>query len=224
MAESKARLLAWLVGINIFVGLVDGFFKQALYQWSPAAFQVYDFFHYVLLPGACWAWLWRRGALNPSDFGLARSGNTPGEQVLLAGLLGLGLWALYELSNTLFTSVLWPLGLGWRSEFQWGATLDASQWRPLLAVYYAATAGVVEEILFRACLFRLLAGAGGPGAAARYVSLSTLLFALTHWEQGSAAMLAAGVYGCCAAWLYLKLRDLWPLIGAHFLVDLIEFW
>lgn len=36
--------------------------------------------------------------------------------------------------------------------------------------------------------------------------------------------IATFVYGLFASALYLKLRDLWPLIGAHIVIDLWAFW
>jgi len=226
MTAPGAKLLAWLTGINIFIGLVDGFFKQALFEWSPAAFHGYDFFHYVALPGACALWIWRQGQVKPADLGLDRSGDTPGEGLLLGILLALVLWLLYKVAEYGFGALLANWGLFWRADFQWEQPLRNSEWRHGLAFYYAATAGLVEEVTYRGCLFRLLAGAGaGPRRSKwRFVWVSSLLFCLSHWEQGSAYMLAAGAFGLAAALIYLKLRDLWPLIIAHFLDDLVDFW
>lgn len=222
-----AKLLAWLTGINIFVGLVDGFFKQALYTWSPAAFHGYDFSHYVLLPGACALWIWRQGKVRPADIGLNRAGDTPGEGLLLGIVLALVLGLVYKATQYGMEALLPKWNLLWTSNFQWEDALNNSAWRPGLAVYYAATAAVVEEVTFRGCLRWLLAGGGARQewrSAWRFVWLSSLLFGASHWEQGSALMLAATAYGLAAALATLKLRDLWPLIGAHFLIDLFSFW
>ena len=62
-----------------------------------------------------------------------------------------------------------------------------------------------------------------PRAATVFVVTSTALFALVHWENGAAELAAAAVYGLIAAWLYLRMGSLWPLVAAHFLIDLVAF-
>lgn len=227
MVAPGASLLAWLTGINIVIGLVDGFFKQALFEWSPAAFHGYDFFHYVALPGACALWVWREGKIRAADLGLNRAGEVPGEGFLLSLGLALVLGLVYKLSQYGLEALLPKWNLLWTSDFQWEQALSKSAWRPGMVIYYAATAAVIEEITFRGCLRWLLAGGGAEPSrrsAWRFVWMSSLLFGASHWEQGLAPMLAATAFGLAAALAYLKLRGLWPLIAAHFLIDVASFW
>jgi membrane protease YdiL (CAAX protease family) len=55
------------------------------------------------------------------------------------------------------------------------------------------------------------------------VVATSIVFALVHWENGGPGLLAAGAYGFGAALLYLKLRNLWPLVVAHVVTDVISF-
>jgi membrane protease YdiL (CAAX protease family) len=226
----KSRLVVWLVAINIGLSLIDGFFKQSLYLWSPSGFFAYDVFHKVLLPGASFAWILRYGEISLHEIGLAKPGIGPGQMklgpmVVASVVLWLLLDGIYYVSEDVISRVLWKFDLLWWSDFQWDTTLKDSAVRPLQAMYYAMTAGLVEEVLFRGLLFWMIVGKQVQKARCRrYLWLSSLLFALTHWEQGSSWMLAAGIFGFGAAWAFLRIGSLWPLIGAHVLADLVAFW
>jgi membrane protease YdiL (CAAX protease family) len=54
--------------------------------------------------------------------------------------------------------------------------------------------------------------------------VTTILFAATHSELGPSGVVAALTYGIAAAVLFLKLRNLWPIIFAHFVIDVYSFW
>ncbi len=76
-----------------------------------------------------------------------------------------------------------------------------------------------EELFYRAFLFEAL-GRNAP----RFVIVSSILFALAHWEQGPVNMLASGAYGAGAAEGYRRLPVLWPFALAHAAVDFAFFW
>jgi len=56
------------------------------------------------------------------------------------------------------------------------------------------------------------------------VGVSAILFALDHWENGLPAVVGAFCFQFFAFRWYLKLNALWPINGAHFLIDLYYFW
>jgi membrane protease YdiL (CAAX protease family) len=53
---------------------------------------------------------------------------------------------------------------------------------------------------------------------------SALIFAACHWENGMPNAIGAFFFQLLAFWWYLRLRTLWPVIGAHFLIDVYYFW
>ena len=90
---------------------------------------------------------------------------------------------------------------------------------------YSATAGVVEEIFCRALPLLYLSERFGKSLPkGLYVITTALIFGVGHWENGNIEVIATCVFGLFAGALYLKLRDLWPLIAAHALMDLWAFW
>jgi membrane protease YdiL (CAAX protease family) len=87
--------------------------------------------------------------------------------------------------------------------------------------YFALSAGLVEEFLFRGLLFRAALEFHRP--AIFFLLVSPLLFSLVHWESGIGNLFATWVYGLFAAGVYLGLRNLWPLVAGHVLTDLLWF-
>jgi membrane protease YdiL (CAAX protease family) len=56
-----------------------------------------------------------------------------------------------------------------------------------------------------------------------YLAASPSLFALVHWENGVDDMLYTWLIGLLFALLYLRWRNLWPLIAAHVFIDYVNF-
>jgi membrane protease YdiL (CAAX protease family) len=94
-----------------------------------------------------------------------------------------------------------------------------------VVLYLAITAGIVEEIFFRGLpLLYVIERFPAKIPTRTYVVTTALLFGSIHWENGGHEVVATFIYGVLAAAYYVKLRDLWPLIGAHALIDVWEFW
>lgn len=87
-------------------------------------------------------------------------------------------------------------------------------------------AGFVEELIWRGYLMNRLSGVFGKSRIALFATLfcSAALFGVTHFYQGPSGMLLNGATGLLigAAFL-LVLRNLWPLVIAHGLINTISF-
>lgn len=90
--------------------------------------------------------------------------------------------------------------------------LAAGNWAPTVAIGLAAViiAPVVEELLFRAALFRWLASRYGLAVG---VTVSALVFGLVH--ASLFAMVPITVLGAVLALLYHRTGNLWSCIGLH---------
>jgi len=88
-------------------------------------------------------------------------------------------------------------------------------------LYFALSAGLVEEFLFRGLLLRAAQEFAHPGLS--FMLVSPLAFSLIHWESGLANLCATWVYGLFAAAAYLLMKNLWPLIAGHVATDLLWF-
>lgn len=87
----------------------------------------------------------------------------------------------------------------------------------------AITAGITEEIIFRAYFMQYLWSVLGNSLVAQVVSvlLPALVFAAVHIYQGKKAVLKIVVMAILFGWIYLLTQSLWLLIGLHILVDVI---
>lgn len=120
-------------------------------------------------------------------------------------------------------SYLWP---SVNPDFNYADTLPSDKGiRWLALAYLVLSPALTEEVFFRGILRVLFFDFGSiPYQRAFYVIVSSLLFASVHWENGSTGVENAFIYGVVAAWLFLRLDSLWPLVAAHALVDGIDLW
>ena len=225
------------------LGIGDGFFLPALARF-PQYFWIYDVSKFVVVPAAYLLCFHRYLHIRPGDyfFSSHRIGYEDWEWIgvtfLTAAVLSivylqadfiLGLLVRLPIALVGWILSAWveipDIALTYAPYFTYGIALpDDRILRALVAIFFAITAGVVEEIFFRGLLRQAIAALLGPGAVKTYIVCSALVFGLAHWEQGSAGLINATAFGFCAAWLYLKLGDLRPLILAHAIMDLYIFW
>lgn len=78
-----------------------------------------------------------------------------------------------------------------------------------------------EEIIFRRCLRNVLHPYVGGGTLA--VLVTSILFGAYHWWAGLGNVLLATMIGSLFMLMLRRSGALWPLILAHYLVDLIAF-
>jgi membrane protease YdiL (CAAX protease family) len=88
-------------------------------------------------------------------------------------------------------------------------------------IYFALSAGLVEEFLFRGLLYR--AFSGFRHSLGLFLVISPILFSLVHWEDGLANLASTYIVGVFMAIAYLGLRNLWPLVIGHIFTNLVWF-
>ncbi len=98
----------------------------------------------------------------------------------------------------------------------------------LKILFFALSAGIVEELYFRGWLRRFF----NPTVIGitSYVFISSLLFALIHWGDGTTLygvdykqLASTFCWGIGSAIVYLRIGNLWPLIIAHAMLDITFF-
>ena len=140
------------------------------------------------------------------------------------------LYIAYFLSNLFgYVSLATVLSVGiplpvFVADFTYQSTLPGGLFHYLVVIYYGLTAGFVEEITFRGLPWAILNARSGSGHVRTYVLVSSFSFAAIHWENGTPELIAAFGFGVVAALLYLKLKNLWPMIIAHSLIDITIYW
>lgn len=205
---------------TIGVLLLNGYWNEPLYRASTAGFWLADGVTHVAVPALMLVWLAVRHDVKPRDYGLA-GWRGKYRELLGLSLLAMGLfWISYKPVATFFGHLL-------QSEGALVTYVDVIPAQPfarfLVAIYFSLSAAVFEEIMYRGLPHVYFMRGWCVPRPAAYVLCSTVLFGMAHWENGAHEILGTACLGLFACALYLKIRTLWPLIGAHFVVDMVSF-
>ena len=199
----------------------NGWFNGPLFRASLTLFLLVDALYHVVLPIFGVWFLATRAGIRPAQYGfpipppLARE--LPFTTFVLAVVLSL---VFFIPQRTLWALSGFPV-----PSFSWGQVTPTGPLHGPVVLYLAVTAGVVESAVYlglgwlvwrhffthrvRPMLFALISAA---------------VFASVHWEQGLHGVTGAFAFGYVACVLYLRIRDLWAIAGAHAAVDVVAFW
>jgi uncharacterized protein len=92
---------------------------------------------------------------------------------------------------------------------------------PVDLIFGLALVALSEEIVFRRCARHVLQPWLGDGW--RLVLATALLFGCYHWWAGLGHVIAAGIAGVLFMLFYQRSGVLWPVVLAHYLIDLYFF-
>jgi membrane protease YdiL (CAAX protease family) len=208
------------------LGLINGFYKEPLFHTSILGFWLQDIVHFVVYPVAILIYFNRRFSLSPSGYGLIK----PNAAYPLSELLGACIFSAILL-EIIYIAVLQSSLVIFNHfsyeppDFGYSSVVPNGLLHLPVVIYLAGTAAVFEEVMFRGIPYKLISDNPNIKNKNKFFVLTTsILFAAIHWENGYPDLIAAFVFGLLAAWLYLTYKNLWPLIGAHFLVDIYAFW
>jgi membrane protease YdiL (CAAX protease family) len=208
-----------LAAIGILPFLVNGWINARIAH-SPWLFWSFELAIWVVLPAVLLLVATRTPGFRFADLGLHMTvlGYHGLPAVLLACLLFSPLmYGCYRGATALFEH-WFPEGgfFAYETMIPETGILNA-----IVVLYFALSAGLVEEFLFRGLLWRAAQEFASP--AAIYLLVSPLVFSLVHWESGLANLAATWVVGLLAAATLLLLKNLWPLIAGHVFTDLLWF-
>ncbi len=204
------------------LGLANGLYNPTLHKSNLIAFWAIDFIQYWALPIAVLLTLYLKYDVKPKDYGLiSPSRNYPlwemgGASLIIAVMLVVAWYLLWIPGRILF-------GVD-DFLFSFDLVIPDGILRIPIILYLSISAGVIEEITFRGLTWTaFLRFELGKYRSYAYLIVSSLLFASVHWEQGLASVFGSFSFGLAAAAFYLKLKNLWPVIGAHTLANLYFF-
>jgi membrane protease YdiL (CAAX protease family) len=95
-------------------------------------------------------------------------------------------------------------------------------WRVLDMTIGLALATFHEEVVFRRCARAVFGRSLGDGW--KMIVASALLFATYHWWTGITNIAVVAIFGVAAMLIYRRIGALWPLVLAHYLIDLVVFY
>jgi membrane protease YdiL (CAAX protease family) len=206
----------------IFVSIVDGGFRDFLRN-APGWFWSFDMFKFLLLPTLSLLWLARHGGVLPQQYGFSVTSER-GRWPQYLGLIALVTAALWFATFVTWT-IIWRILGQPQIEAYFANMAPSGALRAPAILYFAATAGLFEEIFFRGLPLLYLEQRNITAfPQIQYVIGTSLVFALIHWENGIPALASTFAWGVLSATFYLQLRDLRPLVIAHTVVNAWEFW
>lgn len=220
--RSRYAIAIWVSVPFVALGVLDGVWKSALLVGPHLGFWVYDLTKWVLLPIVLMGVLHRFSAIDPRDYGLSADLGTRD----LFYVLPLPLASLF-LAHVLATAIA-NTAMGWpKPLFTYSVVLPPLGKLWILGTLYLSATAAVWESIFLIGLPWLWYSSGTSGSATTrgvFGMGSALIFAACHWENGLPNATGAFFFQLLAFWWYLRLRTLWPVIGAHFLIDAYYFW
>jgi hypothetical protein len=222
-AKADGHVVAgWVCIPFLLVGLFDGYWKIAFVKGPLINFWAYDIAKWLVLPIALLALLHRLAIVMPREYGLSA---VLGKRDILY-VLPFPLFSLFIVNffAVVITHNLVQLPLPSFTYSQMLAPLG-----PLWIVgtfYLSATAGLWESIFLIGLpwLWFSKGRSVSPLAKCVFAVTTAILFAASHWENGLANVLGALLFQLLAVWWFFRLGTLWPVIGAHFLIDVVHFW
>ncbi len=218
--QPDAIAAAFLVVLVSFSAI--SFFRRDLYAHSVVLYWGLDALKHVVLPATALAILARGYDVRARDYGIRgiAEHETWGQFIGLTIFLTLILDLIYYVMFYIAWLALRPDAAG---AFYKEINLTGLAHIPS-TFYLAVTAGFVEEVFFRGLPLLYLERKFGKALPRKsYILGTAFVFGLIHFRNGPHEVAATFAFGLLAAILYLRLRDLWPLIGAHILIDAIAF-
>jgi membrane protease YdiL (CAAX protease family) len=184
-----------------------------IFVHEPVAWLVCDYGSRVF-SFACLAGLVRRGVLGRADFQLQRPVWSRAAAAALIGTAG-GLVLLIGPPGRALLDAFSPTQIG---------AIPAIHPPWLHRVDYVgglALVAVSEELVFRGAVPRLLLRAGVSPAVSLLVSAAA--FGVAHWSLGVGSVLQTAAIGVVLGGCAQFGRGLWPVILAHYAIDLVAF-
>lgn len=211
-----------LTCIPIAGSLLNGFYNGPLYRLNPALFWAADLVLFLLAPAAILFLLAKFAQVFPKNYGLKFPPHGGLESVATSVFLAIVLIATYEVAKYIGWIFAWRWYVD--PDFSYGAVTPVGVLRPLMVFYWAVTAGLVESVFYIGLPWYLWRNHFGLAHRCRlFLWVSAVVFAAVHWEQGPHNVIAAFAFGFAACLLYWKINDLWPIVGAHILMDIVLF-
>jgi membrane protease YdiL (CAAX protease family) len=220
--RQRAQLSA-LLSLGIAPYYLNGLYNAPLAEHGREWFWAAELVTWIVLPIIVLGTAIRLGLLPIESLGLhtrLRGRSRPGIVLVLVVIvpfvfLRLDLWVAQWARMTLPPG--WPT-----PPFNYRDALpppgpDTGWWRLLALLHFCVSAGLVEELYYRAAFDRLFPRGWLPAIA--YVITSSIVFTGAHWEGGLPNLAEALTIGLAAATLFRATQNLWPLVIAHIAID-----
>lgn len=200
--------------------MVNGWINAKIHA-NPTLFWSFELFSWVVLPCLVFGYLFKFQNLTWDDLGIHKKINHKKNIELLFFLCLFAILFTFPLDK-IFNRIAEGFVGNIPSYFTYHSVqpnMLLLKW--LTALYFALSAGIVEELYYRGLLYKIVKSASYPKLL--YLLISPAIFAVVHWEQGIDGVIANYIFGMFAGLFYLKFKNLWPLIFGHVITDYLWF-
>lgn len=211
-----AKALCWKL---LFATVSIALLPHVLHYWQirGPSYWLVEIALDVAIPLALLYWLFKQG-VHAADIGLSNPRHTYASTVIIARTLFatvayLGYIVIYAIAAQYF-------------EADQAAANDSGPDLRVMGIfaimYYAVSAAFVEEVLFRGVLGVIILRAESLAAQISFILASAILFMASHPQSAYLPNAICFFYlGVAGAMLYIRFRNLWPLIFAHFVTNYV---
>lgn len=219
--RQQAVLLA--IFPTLALGLLNTYWKAPLLDWSVTLYWMADVTQWVVVPLLVWLLVLRPNKITLTSVGF----HSPDNRLNPLRSFGVGEFVIallvlcfaYIWVETVTTRLSWSHP-SWRCIACVNLTPTHVQ-----AVYMALTAAIVEETVYRGLAWTYISHyvKGNQGKLV-YIAATSVVFASIHSEQGIQGLIPAFVFGVFAALIFIRTRNLYPVVLSHFVIDIYYFW
>ncbi len=201
-------------------------FLSDLSKSNIVGFWTQDLIHFVVTPGVFLYYVYKRFGFTPKDYGLIKGSSAYPTAELLGASFFIAFFLGFIMIPIDYMSYYFFLNHGFAApDFSYKDVVPKGLLKLPVVFYLAITAGLVEEIIFRGIPYKLISESQViKHKKFIYIFVTSIAFSTVHWTNGLYFLAPTFIFGLFAALLYLKLKNLWPLVGAHFLYDFYVFW
>ena len=203
------------LGIILLIWSMNGMYMSFLSGYSKTLFWSLDLVQWIVIPLAIIVYLSSRHGLTVDQYGLDF------QQLTIKTFI----WTV-PATLTLYPAFFWVTDFTWELLGQPSGFFTFHNAYPegimgtVIWLYSALTAGIVESIFFIGLPWLLWSQLVNKNSPA-FIAIISVIFAVVHWEQGLHIVTGAFVFSLAACTWYLALRNLWPVLLAHIIIDLV---
>lgn len=217
--RQQQTAIVWGLSVIVVIWLVNGVYLAALASVSVSLFWLADLCQWVLLPSVFLAFLARKVSLPPKHYGLDTAALC-WQSLIFRTLI------VFVTDAIIFfgvRKVSWELLGHPVSFFSFPGVFPSGPMGNVVWLYAAATAGIVESIFFIGLPWLMYQHFRVEPSRILFSILTSIVFALSHWEQGAHVVIGAFFSNLIACFWFFRFGNLWPVAVGHILVDLIAF-
>ena len=197
--------------------LLNGFYNTAIaeYKWI---YWLVEILTWVIIPAAGVVFFMTREERTASGLFIPKTSREQIHLIILCVPVSIACYYIYTYSSAwadgYFADTAEPDLIAYTD------ILPNDGWKKIIVnLYFAFSAGIVEEIYFRGLLRQLFRNFSGI----IFVSASSLLFSVIHWEGGLQNLVPTFIFGVATALYALRFKNLIPLILSHAATNYIVF-